>query len=70
MSEICKVTLKQCGGTDEGYLALCRKLSELEDQVSRASAGRARHAAGTNCGCCTLLLHRYTIPEYLRSWDL
>lgn len=78
--------------------------------MSRASAGRARHAAGTNCGCCTLLLHRrggiaivlcrvslrwpvssallrltrlsrltpvllhvlrrYTIPEYLRSWDL
>jgi hypothetical protein len=35
-----------------------RKLAELEDQVSRASAGRARHAAGTNCGCCTLLLHR------------
>lgn len=48
----------------------CRKLAELEEQVARASAGRAAHAAGTQCCCCTVLLHRFVLPDYLRAWDL
>ncbi len=49
---------------------LRRKLTELEDQISRASAGRARHAAGIDCLCCTLVLHRFQLPDYLRAWEL
>ncbi|CAK0783750.1 hypothetical protein CVIRNUC_006949 [Coccomyxa viridis] len=46
------------------------KLSEFERELRKTAANRHAYAEGTECCCCTCVFHSYTIPAYVRTWDL
>lgn len=44
----------------------CRKLQELEKEVGEASRSRLKYAEGRTYCWCTVVLHSYVIPSYVR----
>ena len=46
------------------------KVAELDREMRRLLTNRARHAAGREICCCTIMMHNRVIPHYLRVWDM
>jgi hypothetical protein len=42
----------------------------MEREVRLATQTRLKFAEGYSYCCCTVVLHNYVIPSYVRTWDL